>query len=77
VIDHVRPGDQRVDHVGIQDRGVDQGELRPMLHAGQIGAATRRQVVEHGHDVVAAFDQPLDEVGTDETRAAGDQRAPH
>jgi hypothetical protein len=76
VIDHVHPGDEPLDQIGIQDRGVDQLELPPMLHASQVGAATRGQVVEHGH-VVAAFDQPLDQVGTNETRAAGDQRALH
>ena len=76
VVDDVRLFDQALDQIRVQDRAVHQVELRAMLDSFEIGPATRREVVQHG-DAVAAFDESLDQVGTDETRAAGDQRALH
>ena len=73
VVNDVALSDQVRHQLSVQNRAFDELEIRSTGDVGQILTVTCRQIVEDG-DLLAALGQALDEMGADETRAAGDEK---
>ena len=73
VEDQVRVADQLLHEGAVADVGLDQADLGGGHGVGQVLRAAALHVVD-GDDLGAAFlDQEVDDVGADESGAAGDQ----
>src|SRR5439155_10278640 len=72
--DHVAFVDELIDSELVEDRALHEAEMRVASGFIEIAQPARREVVE-GDDVLAAGEEGLAQMGTDEAATAGDKHA--